>query len=74
MVNHPGAEDYDLSSIRLCVSAAEALPARVWRRWKETFGSVILDGIGSTEMLHIFVSNTPDELEPGSSGQTRARL
>ena len=59
MVNHPGAEDYDLSSIRLCVSAAEALPARVWRRWKETFDSVILDGIGSTEMLHIFVSNSP---------------
>ena len=69
MVNHPGAEDYDLSSIRLCVSAAEALPARVWRRWKETFGSVILDGIGSTEMLHIFVSNSPDALEPGSSGK-----
>ncbi len=69
MVNHPGAEDYDLSSIRLCVSAAEALPARVWRRWKETFDSVILDGIGSTEMLHIFVSNSPDALEPGSSGK-----
>ena len=65
----PGAEDYDLSSIRLCVSAAEALPARVWRRWKETFDLIILDGIGSTEMLHIFVSNTPDALEPGSSGK-----
>ena len=69
MLNHEGAGDYDLSSIRLCVSAAEALPAGIWRRWKETFGSVILDGIGSTEMLHIFVSNTPEEIKPGSSGK-----
>jgi benzoate-CoA ligase family protein len=69
MANYPEAGDYDLSSIRLCASAAEALPARVWRRWKETFGSVILDGIGSTEMLHIFVSNTPEALKPGSSGK-----
>ena len=69
MLNHPGSGEYDLSSIRLCASAAEALPASIWRRWKETFGSVILDGIGSTEMLHIFVSNTPGELKPGSSGK-----
>src|SRR5215212_7037581 len=52
ILNYQGATDYDLSSIRLCVSAAEALPAGIWRRWKEMFGSVILDGIGSTEMLH----------------------
>ncbi len=69
ILDHPGASEYDLSSIRLCASAAEALPAGVWRRWKETFGSTILDGIGSTEMLHIFVSNTPEELKPGSSGK-----
>ncbi len=69
MLDHPGAESYDLSSIRLCASAAEALPAHVWHRWKDTFGSVILDGIGSTEMLHIFVSNTPEEIAPGSSGK-----
>ncbi|CAN5720379.1 benzoate-CoA ligase family protein [soil metagenome] len=69
MVNYPGAGDYDLSSIRLCASAAEALPARVLRRWKETFVSVIFDGMGSTEMLHIFVSNTPEALKPGSSGK-----
>lgn len=68
ILNHQGAADYDLSSIRLCASAAEALPASIWRRWKETFGSTILDGIGSTEMLHIFVSNTPEKLKPGSSG------
>jgi benzoate-CoA ligase len=69
ILDHPGAEDYDLSSVRLCASAAEALPAHVWRRWKETYGLTILDGIGSTEMLHIFVSNTTDELKPGSSGR-----
>ncbi|WP_143529222.1 benzoate-CoA ligase family protein [Rubrobacter xylanophilus] len=68
ILNHPGAEERDLSSIRLCVSAAEALPSSIWRRWKETFGSVILDGIGSTEMLHIFISNTPERVKPGSSG------
>ena len=69
ILNHEGAGNYDLSSIRLCASAAEALPAGMWRRWKETFGLTILDGIGSTEMLHIFISNTPDELKPGSSGK-----
>ncbi len=68
ILNYQGASGYDLSSIRLCASAAEALPASIWRRWKEMFGSIILDGIGSTEMLHIFVSNTPERLKPGSSG------
>jgi benzoate-CoA ligase family protein len=69
ILNYPHAGDYELPSIRYGVSAAEALPAHVWRRWKETFGITILDGIGSTEMLHIFISNTPDELKPGSSGK-----
>ncbi len=69
ILDYPQAGDYDLSSVRFGVSAAEALPAHVWRRWKETYGVTILDGIGSTEMLHIFISNTPDELKPGSSGK-----
>ena len=69
ILNHPGAEGQDLSSLRLCVSAAEPLPAEIWRRWKETFGLLILDGIGSTEMLHIYCSNTVDALRPGSSGK-----
>ena len=69
ILNYEDADIYDLSSIRMCASAAEALPAGMWRRWKEKFGSTILDGIGSTEMLHIFISNTPDELKPGSSGK-----
>ena len=69
ILNYESADRYELSSIRMCASAAEALPAGMWHRWKEKFGSTILDGIGSTEMLHIFISNTPDELKPGSSGK-----
>ena len=59
----------DLSTIRLCISAAEPLAPDVARRWKHTFGHTILDGIGSTEMLHIFCSNTPDAWRAGSSGK-----
>jgi benzoate-CoA ligase len=60
---------YNLDSIRLCISAAEALPPELFHRWKEAFGVEILDGIGSTELLHIFISNYPDRVVPGSSGQ-----
>ena len=59
----------DLSSVRACVSAGEALPADLFRRWKERTGLTILDGIGSTEALHIFISNRLDDLRPGSSGR-----
>jgi benzoate-CoA ligase family protein len=59
----------DLSSVRVCVSAGEALPADLFRRWKERTGLVILDGIGSTEALHIFISNRQDDLRPGTSGR-----
>ena len=59
----------DLSSLRACVSAGEALPADVLRRWQERTGLTILDGIGSTELLHIFISNRPDDVQPGSSGR-----
>ncbi len=58
----------DMSSIRLCISAAEALQPEVYRQWKEKFGIDILDGIGSTEMLHIFISNRAGDVVPGSSG------
>jgi benzoate-CoA ligase family protein len=58
----------DLSSIRYCVSAGEALPADILRRWREATGTTILDGIGSTELLHIFISNLPDDVKPGTSG------
>ncbi len=58
----------DLSSIRLCVSAGEALPAEVFKRWKARTGTIILDGIGSTEALHIFISNRAGHYKPGSTG------
>lgn len=59
----------DLSSIRVCVSAGEALPASYAKKWKEMFGLEILDGIGSTEALHIFLSNRMNEVQPGSTGK-----
>jgi benzoate-CoA ligase family protein len=59
----------NLSSVRACVSAGEALPADIFRRWKERTGLTILDGIGSTEALHIFISNRLDDVRPGSSGR-----
>jgi len=59
----------DLSSLRLCVSAGEALPAEILRRWRERTGLDVLDGIGSTEALHIFLSNTPSDVRAGSSGK-----
>jgi 4-hydroxybenzoate-CoA ligase len=61
--------DHALSSVRICVSAGEALPADIYRRWKERFGVDILDGIGSTEMGHIFLSNQPGAIKPGSTGK-----
>jgi len=63
------ARQYDLSSLRLCVSAGEALPAPIWQAWKEKTGLVIIDGIGSTENFHIFISNRPGDIRPGSSGK-----
>ena len=59
----------DLSSVRACVSAGEALPADMFRRWQEKTGTVILDGIGSTEALHIFVGNRLSDYRPGTSGK-----
>ena len=58
----------DLSSIRRCVSAGEALPALIFERWKDRFGLEILDGIGSTEIGHICISNFPGRVRPGTSG------
>jgi len=64
----PEGRDFDLSSIRLAVSAGEALPPALYERFKARFGVDILDGIGSTEALHMFISNRPDAIRPGSSG------
>ncbi len=62
-------EKYDLSSIRYCASAGEALPKVIFERWLEKYNIEILDGIGSTEILHIFISNLPGEVKPGSTGK-----
>jgi benzoate-CoA ligase family protein len=69
MVRAPGLASVDFSSVRACVSAAEALPAAVLARWQSITGVPILDGIGSTEMLHIYCSNTLSDLAPGTSGR-----
>jgi benzoate-CoA ligase len=61
--------DFDLSTVRQAVSAGEALPKALYERFKERFGVEILDGIGSTEILHIFISNRSGRVKPGSSGE-----
>jgi len=66
LLSQPG--DFDLSSVRLAVSAGEALPGALYERFKQRFGIDILDGIGSTEALHMFISNRRDAIRPGSSG------
>jgi benzoate-CoA ligase len=62
-------EPHDLSSVRLAVSAGEALPPSLYERFKQRFGVDIIDGIGSTEAAHMFISNRPGAIKPGSSGQ-----
>lgn len=69
MLNHPGGTGRDLSSLRMVLSAGEALPPELYRRWKEAFGVEILDGIGSAEMFHIYISNSPGDVVPGSLGR-----
>lgn len=69
MLQEAERESYCLDSIRLAVSAAEPLPAEIFRRWKRKFGVEILDGIGSTEALHIYLSARPGNVKPGSTGK-----
>ena len=68
LVNDSRAESADLSSIRLCLSAAETLSSELFGAWKNRFGFEIVEGLGSTELLHIYLSNTPARSEPGSAG------
>ena len=68
LAHRPEPHEFDLSSIRHAVSAGEALPPAVFARFRDRFGIEILDGIGSTEVLHIFISNRPRQVRPGSSG------
>jgi benzoate-CoA ligase family protein len=78
MTSIPNAAEQDLSSLRLCTSAGEALPAELYERWRATFGVEVLDGIGSSEAYHIYISNRPGRVRPGSVGEVvpgyRARV
>ena len=69
MLNLESAAERDLSSLRFCYSAGEALPVELYTRWKETFDVEILDGIGSAEMFHIYITNRPGDVKPGSLGR-----
>ncbi|MFL6863883.1 MAG: AMP-binding protein [Allosphingosinicella sp.] len=65
----PLLRDHDFSSLAACVSAGEHLPAATWRAWREATGIGIVDGIGATEMMHIFISAAGDDIRPGSTGK-----
>ncbi len=61
-------KEYDITSLRKCVSAGETLPLKVWQDWYEATGLKIIDGIGSTEILHIFISSQEETMKPGATG------
>ncbi len=69
MLRSPRIASADLSSLRICLSAGEALPARLYEEWKACTGVEILDGIGSAEMFHIYISNRPGDVKLGSLGR-----
>lgn len=69
MVSHPAAARQDLSSLRFATSAGEALPPELYRRWKETFGVELLDGLGTAEMWHVFLTNRVGDVRPGTLGK-----
>jgi benzoate-CoA ligase family protein len=69
MVSHPGATRADVASLRVVTSAGEALPVELFERWREVFGVELLDGLGTAEMWHIFISNRPGAARAGTLGQ-----
>jgi benzoate-CoA ligase family protein len=69
MLNVPGASKDDLASLRFCYSAGEALPIELYERWMNAYGVAICDGIGSAEMFHIYITNRPGDVKPGSLGR-----
>ena len=72
MVSHPDASRQDLSSLRFATSAGEALPVELYHRWKDVFGVELLDGLGTAEMWHIFLTNRIGAVKPGTLGQVVA--
>jgi benzoate-CoA ligase family protein len=69
LLNHPRIGSADLSSVRQCLSAAEVLSQDIFNDWRRRFGHEILEGLGSTEVLHIYLSNTPDQKKVGTAGK-----
>lgn len=78
MATMEGASSRDLSSLRFVVSSGEALPRAVYEKWLDVFGIEVLEGIGSSEAYHVYISNRPGSLRPGSAGRLvpgyRARI
>jgi 2-aminobenzoate-CoA ligase len=60
---------HDIGSLRTCVSAGEHLPAATWHAWREATGLAIVDGIGATEMMHVFISASGEDIRPGATGK-----
>jgi len=69
MVSHPAVGEQDLSCLRCATSAGEALPVPLYHRWKETFNVELLDGLGTAEMWHVFLTNRPGDVSPGTLGK-----
>ena len=69
MVDHPDAASADLSSLRFATSAGEALPPSLYDRWVQTFGIDLLDGLGTAEMWHVFLTNRLGDVQPGTLGR-----
>ena len=68
LLSHPNSERRDLSSLRLCISAAEVLSSGMFREWRRRYGLAIVEGLGSTEVLHMYLSNRVGVQKPGASG------
>ena len=69
MVSHAAASEQDLSCLRIATSAGEALPVDLYERWKSSFGVELLDGLGTAEMWHVFLTNRPGDVAPGTLGK-----
>jgi len=69
MLNVKDVKPADIASLRFCYSAGEALPIELYERWTNSFGVDICDGIGSAEMFHIYITNRPGDIKPGSLGR-----
>lgn len=72
LLSDPSLSQAELGSLRFATTAGEALPETLYHRWKERYGVELLDGLGTAEMWHIFISNTPGDVRPGTLGRVVA--